>query len=59
MIIYKRREEAKQRRRERRAERRAQRQAKREVLLITTDRHCNTSIISTIITVLSESESKI
>uniref|UniRef100_A0A8C5FKA8 Solute carrier family 26 member 6, like 1 n=1 Tax=Gadus morhua TaxID=8049 RepID=A0A8C5FKA8_GADMO len=38
MIIYKRREEAKQRRRERRAERRAQRQAKREVLLITTDR---------------------
>uniref|UniRef100_A0A8C5CWM9 Solute carrier family 26 member 6, like 1 n=1 Tax=Gadus morhua TaxID=8049 RepID=A0A8C5CWM9_GADMO len=43
MIIYKRREEAKQRRRERRAERRAQRQAKREVLLITTDRHCNTN----------------
>uniref|UniRef100_A0A8C5ABU7 Solute carrier family 26 member 6, like 1 n=1 Tax=Gadus morhua TaxID=8049 RepID=A0A8C5ABU7_GADMO len=31
MIIYKRREEAKQRRRERRAERRAQRQAKREL----------------------------
>uniref|UniRef100_A0A672YC47 Solute carrier family 26 member 6-like n=1 Tax=Sphaeramia orbicularis TaxID=375764 RepID=A0A672YC47_9TELE len=34
MIIYKRRQEAKQRRRERRAARRAKRQAKREVILI-------------------------